>query len=480
MTPSDYSNLSATDIVALVKSGKVTAVDMTKAALTAAEKLEPEIHAFATLAPESALAEAAAVDARIATGEGPGPLAGVPVGIKDLVMTKGMRTTFGSALYADFIPEDDDIVVERLRAAGAVILGKTNAAEFGFGAHGCNRLFPVTRNPWDLARTPGGSSAGSGAALAAGVVPLAIGSDGGGSIRIPAAFCGLAGIKASMGRVPVWPGCRDETLPGVSGWESIEHIGPMARNVTDMALMLSVLAGPDPRDRWSLPAGDVDYNAAVATPLMPGLRVTYWPRWRDQPIDPRVEAIVTEAVERFAEVYGLELAVSGPPEIDLEEAFQRIIALETDLTGMRRIAAGREAELTPAVQGFLKTSLPLEAATDAITVRKAFANAMARVMAGTDLILTPTLPLLPFAADRTGPEEIAGVPVGPDAWCPFTSPFNLTGQPAASVPCGYVDGRWPVGLQIVGPHLGDGIVISAAAAFERLFQPQMKMAPVHV
>ncbi|WP_176083678.1 amidase [Martelella sp. HB161492] len=475
-----YSAMTAGEIAEKVRSGGLSAVEIARAALAAAEKMEPEIHAFATLDARGMLAAADVVDAQIAAGKDPGPLAGVPVAIKDLVMTKGLKTTFGSALYADFVPEDDDIVVERLRAAGALVIGKSNASEFGFGAHGCNRLFPVTRNPWDLSRTPGGSSAGSAAALAAGVVPIAIGSDGGGSIRIPSAFCGLYGIKASMGRVPVWPGCRDETLPGASGWESIEHIGPMARNVDDMVLMLSVLAGPDPRDRWSLPEGDVDYLAAIRAPLPQGLRVAYWPQWGDCPVEPGVEAICAAAIARFAEDTGATVSFGAPPAIDLDTAFQAIIALETDLTGLRRIAKDREDALTGPVRSFLDTQLPLEAATDAITTRKAFSNAVARVMADFDLIITPTVPITPFAAEATGPETINRIAVGPDGWSPYTSPFNLTGQPAASVPCGYVDGRYPVGLQIVGPHLGDGLVLTAAAAFARLFEGEIREAPVHV
>ena len=176
--------------------------------------------------------------------------------VKDLIFTRGIRTTGGSPLYADFVPEEDDVTVERLRAAGAVILGKTNVSEFGYGGVGHNPLFPTTRNPWNPRLTPGGSSAGSAVAVATGMAPLALGSDGGGSIRIPAAFCGIVGIKASMGRVPLHPGCRDERYPGFSGWESVEHIGPLARTVRDAALMLRVIAGPDPRDRLSLPAGD--------------------------------------------------------------------------------------------------------------------------------------------------------------------------------------------------------------------------------
>jgi len=229
----DYAELSAAHIARKVDAREVSALEVTSAALAALDAAEPRIHAFATVAPEQALLAARAIDSAIARGETVGPLAGVPVAIKDLVLTKGLRTTFGSRLYAGYVPEDDDIVVERLRRAGAIVIGKSNASEFGFGAHGNNLLFETTRNPWDLARTPGGSSAGSAAAVAAGVCPLSIGSDGGGSSRIPAAFSGLFGMKASMGRVPLWPGCRDERLPGASGWESIEHVGPITRSVGD-------------------------------------------------------------------------------------------------------------------------------------------------------------------------------------------------------------------------------------------------------
>ena len=470
MTLDDYIELSAGDIAALVASRGASAVEITHAALAAADAAEPRIHAFATLAREQALQSAERLDAKIARGEPPGVLTGVPVAIKDLVLTKGLRTTFGSRLYANYVPEDDDIVVERLKAAGAIVIGKSNAAEFGFGPHGRNLVFETTRNPWDVSKTPGGSSAGSAAAVAARVCPLSIGSDGGGSIRIPAAFTGLVGVKASMGRVPLWPGCRDERLPGASGWESIEHVGPITRTVADAALMLSVIAGPDPRDRLSLPAGDVDWIGAARGDLPRGLRVLYWPRWLDQPIDPRVRALVDDAVALFARSYGCEVTEGRPPNLPIAEAFGAIIALETDLTGMWRLVAEIGEPVTPPVTTLLAKRLPLEAATDAITMRKAFANAMARIMAQYDLILTPTLPVLPFAAESDGPGEIDGHKVGPDDWCPFTFPFNLTGQPAASVPCGLADGL-PVGLQIAGPHLGDALVLRSAAAFERLAPP---------
>ena len=205
----------------------------------------------------------------------------------------------GSVIYKDFVPDEDDVVVERLKDAGAVILGKTNVPEFGYSGVGHNPVFPTTRNPWHLAMTPGGSSAGSVASVAAFVSPFAIGSDGGGSIRIPSAHSGLVGVKASMGRVPLYPGCKDERYPGVSSWESLEHIGPMSRTVADSALMLSVIAGPDPRDRLSIPSGDVDWLAAAAPADMRGKRIAYSADWGYAAVDPEVRRVVAEAVHVY-------------------------------------------------------------------------------------------------------------------------------------------------------------------------------------
>ncbi|TMV88485.1 amidase [Thioclava sp. BHET1] len=464
-----YTTLTATDIAQGVRDRRFTARAVTEAALARMEEVDPQIHAFATPDPEGARRAADEVDRKIAAGEEPGALAGVPVAIKDLVMTKGLRTTFGSRLYEDFIPEDDDVCVARLRAAGAIILGKSNASEFGFGAHGCNLIFAPTRNPWDQSRTPGGSSAGSAAAVAARICPLAIGSDGGGSIRIPAAFCNLFGFKASMGRVPVWPGCRDECYPGVSGWESVEHIGPITRTVADAALMMSALAGPDPRDRLSVPA-DTDWMAALGADLPKGLKIAYWPRWHDQPVDPEVAATQRAALDRLAAAFELDVTIEAPPEADLETAFPAIVALETDLTGLRALVARTGLPVTEAVSDLLAQPRTFEEATDAITTRKALTNEIARRMQSYDLILTPTVPIVAFAFDQTGPGSIDGTPVGADGWSPFTSPFNLTGQPAASLPCGFASGL-PVGLQVVAGHLKDSQVLQACAAFERALAP---------
>lgn len=475
MLITEYPTMPARVIAQQVACGKVSARAVLDAAFAALDKVEPFIHAFATVAREDAYAAADALDARIARGEPVGPLAGVPVAIKDLVLTKGLRTTFGSKLYADYIPDADDIVVERLKAADAIILGKTNVSEFGFGAHGNNLLFPATGNPWRADRSPGGSSAGSAAAVAAGVCPIAIGSDGGGSVRLPAALSGLVGVKAAMGRVPLWPGCRDVSLPGVSGWESIEHIGPIARDVADAALMLSVIAGPDPRDRWSIPCADLSWTDIA--PLPRGAKVLYWPTWHDQTIQQGVRDATDKAVALVAEACGLDLTVGAPPEIDVHATFRAFVALETDLSGMRKLLGEQPVAVSDAVTALLAEKRPFEDATDAITARKAFVDEIARIMSHYDFILTPTLSVTAFAKDEDGPSMIDGKAIASYEWCPFTSPFNLTGQPAASVPCGLVDGL-PVGLQIIGPHLGDSQVLSAAAAFEGVL-PKLGRPPVH-
>lgn len=468
MSPDEYASLDATTLSRLIAAGDLSPVETTDAAIGAMERLDPSINAFCTTAIDQARQAARHLEARLQAGEPAGTLAGVPVGIKDLILTKGIRTTFGSHLYADFVPDMDDVAVERLRAAGAIILGKTNAAEFGYGGFGHNPLFPTTRNPWNLELTPGGSSAGSAAAVAAGICPLALGSDGGGSVRLPAAFSALVGIKPTMGRIPLWPGCRDETLPGASGWESIEHYGPLARSVADAALFLAATCGPDPRDRLSLPDEGVGWGQAVDAPFPKGLRVAWCPRWADFPIDHEVLALTVRAARRFESDLGCVVEETNAPFGDLIEVDQAIVALETDLTGLRRLAQSRNHLLSPSLRHLLARRWRAEEFTDAITSRKAAVNAMVRFMATYDLMLTPTVPIPPFAINRAGPGIIDGIAVADDSWTPCLYPANLTGQPAASIPAGWTETGLPVGLQIIGRRLDDRLLISALAAFERI------------
>ncbi|NWA63422.1 amidase [Pantoea sp. B9002] len=468
----------ATTLAALIRSGDVSAQEVTQAALDRMEQREPQIQAFCTATPQLALQQAAAVDAKRARGATLGALAGVPLAVKDLICTAGVKTTSGSHAYADFVPEEDDITVERLLAADAVLLGKTTAPEFGYSGVGHNPLFPSPRNPWDLSKTPGGSSAGSGAALAARLCPIALGSDGGGSVRIPAAHCGVFGLKASMGRVPLWPGCRDERYPGVSSWESLEHIGPMTRSVRDSALMMSVMAGPDMRDRHSIPCTDVDWLASLDKPLS-GLRIAFSADFGYIAVDPEVRDIVTQAARRFARELGAELDEVDPGIADEGATFAALVAFESDLTGMRHMQTELGARMSPHLSAMLQRDWRAETFTDANTTRKKLCNQMWRFMQRYDLLLSPTLAVPPFPLNMQGPEVIDGRMVRSDHWLSFCFPFNFTGQPAASVPAGFTASGLPIGMQIVGRHLDDGLVLAASAAFERI-QPWNHITPVSI
>lgn len=447
---------SAATIAAHVRARRLSAVESATAALDTISSADSDIHAFCTIDPDDALNQARAVDARLAKGDAL-PLAGVPVAVKDLILTKGLRTTFASPLYAQNIPDVDDVSVARLRAAGAIVIGKTNASEFGYGPVGRNKLFPTTRNPWNPDLTTGGSSAGTGAAVAAGMVPLGLGSDGGGSIRIPAALCGVVGMKASWGRVPLFPGCRDESQPGASSWESLEHIGPLATCVADLALCLSVIAGPTPDDRHSVPLEPGAF--AIAPPeSLRGLRIAYSATLGFAKVEREIAERCAAAAAAFARAVGAALVEADPPVGDTHAMFDALVALDTDRDGLRRMAAAQRHVFEGALGRLMARGWTADEFTAAIMARKKVARAMARFMADFDLLLTPTTACAAYPLDA--PE--------PKGWTPFTALANLTGQPAASVPAGLTgDGR-PVGLQIVGRHLADAQVLSVCAAFEAI------------
>ncbi|WP_432519136.1 amidase [Kineococcus sp. SYSU DK006] len=457
----------------MVREGSISAAEVTEAALAQVQALDGTLHAFVELTADAARQQAAAVDAAIARGEQVGPLAGVPLAVKDLIATRGVRNRNGSPAYLHFVPEEDDIVVERVRAAGAVLLGQTTVPEFGYSAVGHSPVSPTARNPWNPQLTPGGSSAGSAIAVATGMAPLAFGSDGGGSIRIPAAHCGIYGMKASMGRVPLYPGTRDERYPGISSWESLEHVGPLTRTVADAALMLSVIAGPDPRDRHSIPCTDVDWITAASdgqtsdarvTDGVAGLRIAYSPDLGHLAVDPQVRAVVERAVGIFEDL-GAHVEQASPDLGDLGDAFWTMVASESDLRGMRALA-DQHPDMSPHLLALLRRPWSAEDFTDALITRKRVVNRMWRFMAGYDLLLTPTLAVAPFGLGVQGPTQIDGRQVPDNAWLGFVNPMNMTGQPAASIPAGFTDDGLPVGLQIVGRHLADASVLRASAAFE--------------
>jgi aspartyl-tRNA(Asn)/glutamyl-tRNA(Gln) amidotransferase subunit A len=461
----EICRMDAVTLALEIRDKRLSPVDVVDAVLDRMERLEPLLHAFCTPAPDLARSEAKRVEKDIVAGSVLGPLAGVPVSVKDLILTKDIRTVAGSRAYADFLPEEDDVVVERLREAGAVILGKTNVPEFGYSGAGHNQVFETTRNPWNLDMTPGGSSSGAGAAVAAGMGAVALGSDGGGSIRVPSSFCGLFGIKASMGRVPLYPGCRDERFPGLSSWESVEHIGPMSRTVADAALMLSVIVGPDDRDRHSLPSLDFEWTEALKGEIE-GARIAYSPDWGYAAIDPRVREIVGDAVMVFERELGCRVEEAHPGLGNELDAFWALVAVETDLKGMRTMADRLGEGMSPNLVDFLRRDWTAEDLTDAIVTRKSVNNKMWRFMRQYDLIVTPTLAVPAFPIGIQGPENIGGQAVEPFDWFPFTFPMNFTGQPAATVPAGWTDDGLPVGMQIAGRRLDDLLVLRACAAFE--------------
>ncbi len=462
----EICRMDAVTLAGKVRAKELSPVEVVDASIERMDKLEPVLHAFCTPGPDQARAAAKQIEADIMTGKDPGPLAGVPVSIKDLVCTKDLPTVSGSHIYKDFNGGVDDVVVERLREAGAIVTGKTNVPEFGYSGVGHNPVFETTRNPWNLERTPGGSSAGAGAAVASGMGPFAIGSDGGGSVRIPASFSGIVGIKASMGRVPLWPGTKDETMPGVSSWESLECIGPMSRTVADSALMLSVISGPDMRDRRTLPKAEFDWMECLQGDLK-GLRVAYSADWGYAAVDPEVRQIVGDAVKVFESELGCTVEEADPGWDDPYGAFWGLVAAETDLVGMRKLAEEHAHHMTPHLVDFLNASWTAEQLTSAVMARKGVANKAAEFMANYDLLLTPTLTVPAFGLHIQGVEKVDGQIVPPFQWLSFTFPFNMTGQPAASVPAGFTKDGLPVGLQIVGRHLDDPAVIRACANFEK-------------
>src|SRR5262245_14585547 len=320
MPPSDLVWRSALDLAALIRAKAVSPVEVTDAVLARLERLNPRLNCFCTVTAEEARDAAVAAEVAVMTGEALGALHGVPFSVKDRVWTRHVRTAGGSRLFADHVPEEDAVCVERLKGAGGVMLGKTTTPEFGHKGVTDSPLFGITRNPWNSSLTPGGSSGGAGAAVAAGLGPLAIGTDGGGSIRIPASFCGLYGLKPSFGRVPQYPAFR--------GWETFSHTGPLTRSVRDAALMLDVIAGPDDRDRYSLPGDGGPSFVAACDAGIDGLSVAWSPDVGHAAVDPEVVDLCAQAAERF-EALGCHVEVVSPTWDNPEETFRVLAAAES-------------------------------------------------------------------------------------------------------------------------------------------------------
>ena len=448
--------MAAADLAAGIARRKISPVEVVDAVLARIEALE-RLNAYVTVDAEGARRAARAAErAVMRKGARLGPLHGVPFSVKDLVITKGVRTTFGTPIYKDNVPTEDAPMVARLKAAGAIMIGKTNTPTFGWIGATHNPLFGATRNPWNLERTPGGSSGGAAAAVAAGLAPLAVGTDGGGSIRIPASYSGIYGLKPTFGRIPIHP-------PSAA-W-SLSHVGPMARTVRDAALMLQVSAGPDERDASSLPAPGVDYVKALRGGVK-GLRVAYSDTLGyAEVVDPEVREACGKAARAFREL-GCRVEEIDPGWPSPFAAWRAIFAggIATRLASYTSERDKIDAGLLRIVDEALKS--PPTAFVQAFFDRLAWLEYPRRLFEGYDLLLTPTLARPAFAVGLDNATEIAGRPVPEWAWSPFTYPFNLTGQPAASVPCGFTRGGLPIGLQVVGRRFDDATVLRASAAFE--------------
>jgi aspartyl-tRNA(Asn)/glutamyl-tRNA(Gln) amidotransferase subunit A len=461
----DIRAMSGTEQAAAIREKTLTSEQVVSAVLQRIETVDPLLHSYCTL-DEHVTDAARRADSALDSGWPVGPFHGVPVSVKDLIATKDLRTTFGSQLYADYMPSEDDVVVERLRSAGAIIMGKTNVPEFGYNSITDNKVFGPTHNPWNTDFTSGGSSGGAGAAVAAGLGSLALGSDGGGSIRIPSALCGIFGLKPTFGVVPLYPGCRDPELPGVSSWESLECIGPMTRTVADAATLLTVIAGGDRRDRHSLPSPGIDYTRGLDQGIQ-GARVAWCPDLGYTAVDPEARRLCTEAVELFARRLGAEVEDACPGFTNPADIFSAAVAADSDLRSLRRLRDEHEGEISDALAGILGRSWTAEEFTDAAMGRQRLYNVMREFLDDYELLLTPTMPGPAFELGTSAPSRIGDVPVAAKTdWTAFVFPMNLTGLPAATVPVGFNQAGLPIGLQIVGRRFEDHAVLRAAAAFE--------------
>jgi aspartyl-tRNA(Asn)/glutamyl-tRNA(Gln) amidotransferase subunit A len=456
----DLAELSATELLAAYRAKQASPVEATRAVLDRIAALNPKLNAFCLVDEEAALAAARASEARWAKGPPQGLIDGVPTSVKDLVLTKGWPTLRGSTLVSrDQAWDEDAPATARLREQGAVLLGKTTTPEFGWKAVGDSPLTGITRNPWNLERTPGGSSAGAAAATAAGMGALAVGTDGGGSIRIPCAFTGLPGIKATFGRVPAWP---------LSPMGTLANVGPMTRTVTDTALMLTVLGAPDPRDPHALPYAGEDFRDGIEDGVK-GLRIAYSATLGYARVDPDIAVAVDKAARAFAEL-GAVVEAANPAFASPRDAFMTLwtAGAATSLAGSDEAARKR---LDPGLEAARRHGAAL-AATDYLAadgVRTALGHQMSLFHRRYDLLLTPAVavPALPVGQDLADPaRESAWID-----WTPFSYPFNMTRQPAAVVPCGLTSGGLPIGLQLVGRWYEERLILRAARAYEKRNPP---------
>jgi aspartyl-tRNA(Asn)/glutamyl-tRNA(Gln) amidotransferase subunit A len=470
MNDIDLCYTPATELAAMIRAKKLSPVELTRAVLARIEKLNPKLGAFVTPTPDLAMKEAKAAEDAVMKGGALGPIHGVPYSIKDLNFTRGIKTMSGSHIFANRVPDVDAPFIPRLRAAGGVMLGKTATPEFGWKGMGDSPLTGSCRNPWNPAMTSGGSSAGAGAAAAAGLGPLHQGSDGAGSIRIPSGFCGVYGLKPSYGRVPMYP---------VSNNDFSSHNGPMTRTVADAALMMSIMSGPDEMDKTSLPGPVDDYVGKLKAGVR-GLRAAFSPNLDVLRVDPEIDAVVRDAVKSFATLGCAveEVKVNFHDTHDMIRMMWNAHEAGNYARYLPEFRERMDPGLVESIEDGLRYSV-----VDYIDMRGrklAYWDSVRPLFEKYDLLLTPTLSVAAFTCGRINPEHWPQ----PDnkwdwlSWASFSYPFNFTQQPAASCPAGFTKAGLPVGLQIVGRRYADLTVLQASAAFEEARPWAQKRPPV--
>lgn len=472
MDAETYTEMDGVAIADAVRRRECSAVEVAQAALERIEATDGTLGAFTVTLAESALAGAEAIDAALARGDDTGPLGGVPVSIKDTVWMRGALATNGSLALRDFVPDRDCVPVTRIRAAGATIVGKTNNPEFCYRGYTDNALWGVTRNPWNHDRTPGGSSGGAGASVAAGMTPLAVGTDGGGSVRSPASYCGLVGVKPTFGLVP-----KD---PGFPGWKTLSIIGGLTRTVRDAGALLAVMAGVHPADDMSYPGGDRDFAAAAAGGArdgLAGLRVAYSVDGGFAAVDPDVRRAFAAAVERFTDT-GVTPVPAYPATGDTTALWELIAGAE-GFASEGPLLAEHESEMTPGTADIIRAGeIPARRYIEAMHERGRYTTAWSEFFADYDLLLSPTMQSTAFGLGVECPSAIDGRRFAPTAndWGNLALSANLTGQPAVTVPCGTGDAGLPIGLQITARRFEDALALRAAAAWEAV-APWPRLAP---
>ncbi len=463
----DICFMSAWEMREKIKSQDLTSQEITEAIIERIDKLNPIINAYCTPTFDIARDMAKNADEMIRKDEKLGLLHGIPISIKDLFSTKGIRTTFGSLIYEHNVPEQDDIVVKRLKKAGIVLLGKTNTPEFGYAGVTHNFVFGESRNPWNTERIPGGSTGGGAAAVASGLGPLALGNDGGGSIRIPASCCGVFGLKPSIGRVPVYP--RIELHA-----ESYVHVGPIVRFVKDAALMLDAIKGPHHGDRYSLPDEKISYLENISK-KPEKLKIGYsLDLGYAKVIDSDIEKNVINSAEKFEElgwtVEKVNFKMRKP-----ESSFYIFYTADYAFDLKSKLKDWREKidpELIKMVDaGFGYSGFDI---MRAMSQRTKLYEIFYKFFKNYDILITPTTAIPPFELGIMYPPKINGKNVSPTAWMPFTFPFNFTGHPAASIPCGWSSEGLPTGMQIVGNRFNELLVLQVSQAFEEIAPWQEK------